>query len=63
MHKQLTEQQKKLQRNAHKMKETSLIQRINPLHLAYSYNKSVAHDFSNNKPAIVTFSLTLSNMI
>ncbi len=68
MHKQLTEQQKKFQRNAHKGKEMGGgivrdIARINPLHIAYSYTKSVSHDFSTNKAAIVTFSLTLSNMI
>ncbi len=49
MHKQLTEQQKKLQRNAHKGKDLAGmrdIARINPLHLAYSYNKKISHDFS-----------------
>lgn len=37
--------------------------RIQPLHLAYSYQKAYSHDFSSNKPAILTFSLSLSNMI
>jgi hypothetical protein len=65
MHKQLTEQQKKLQRNALKAKDLrgGEIPRINPLHLAYSYNKTVTHDFSSNKPAMLTFSMSLSNMI
>jgi len=37
--------------------------RIQPLHLAYSYQKAHSHDFSSNKPAILTFTLTISNMI
>jgi hypothetical protein len=42
--------------------------KLNPLHIAYSYNKVVKHDFSKtsdgvNKPAIINFSLSISNMI
>lgn len=37
--------------------------KINPLHIAYSYQKTLTHDFSSNRPAIVTFCLSLSNMI
>jgi hypothetical protein len=37
--------------------------KITPLHLAYSYSKQMKHDFSTNKPALVSFALSLSNMI
>lgn len=37
--------------------------KINPLHLAYNYRKLLSHDFSNNTPAIVEISLSISNMI
>jgi hypothetical protein len=37
--------------------------KINPLHLAYSYTKRLVHDFGSGKPAVVEFSLSLSNMI
>ena len=39
------------------------LQKINPLHLAYSYSKTLNHDFSTGKPGVVTFSLSISNMI
>lgn len=70
--KQITEQQKKLQRqriqSAIQGKEGTALgirefPKINPLHLAYSYNKRLIHDFTNGRPAIVEFSLSLSNMI
>jgi hypothetical protein len=42
--------------------------KLNPLHVAYSYQKVVNNDFSKNadgsrKPALVNFSLCISNMI
>lgn len=42
--------------------------KINPLHIAYSYEKEIRHDFSkdysgNCQPAVITFSLSISNMI
>jgi len=42
--------------------------KLNPLHIAYSYEKNVTHDFGISstgalKPAIVTFSLSISNLI
>jgi hypothetical protein len=37
---------------------------INPLHIAYAYEKETVHDFQGGqKPAIVNFSLSISNMI
>jgi hypothetical protein len=41
---------------------------LNPLHIAYAYEKEVAHDFrtdssGNLQPAIITFTLSISNMI
>ena len=37
--------------------------KINPLHIAYSYQKTLSHDFSTGKPAFVTMTLSISNMI
>ncbi|TNV71390.1 hypothetical protein FGO68_gene10057 [Halteria grandinella] len=70
--KQITEQQKKLERQkiaqaapsaSGKDLTAPIGNKITPLHLAYQYTKHLKHDFSTNRPAIVTFSLSLSNMI
>lgn len=44
--------------------------KLNPLHIAYNYEKEVNHDFKmdtissgNTSPAIITFTLSISNMI
>ena len=45
------------------MQQIRDVPKINPLHIAYSYQKALSHDFSSNKPATVTFFLSISNMI
>ena len=37
--------------------------KINPIHIAYSYQKEIVHDFEKQEAALVTFSLSISNMI
>lgn len=36
---------------------------VNPLHVAYSYQREISYDFNLGQPLIVTFTLSLSNMI
>jgi hypothetical protein len=43
--------------------QASMLPKITPLHIAYSYEKTLKHDFSTNQPAYVQFHLQLSNMI
>eukprot|EP00347_Sterkiella_histriomuscorum_P023756 403333495 len=74
--KQLTEQQNKLQRqrsikskdDGQAIQSARELPKLNPLHIAYFYEKEINHDFrldsnGNTSPAIVTFTLSISNMI
>lgn len=38
-------------------------QMVNPLHVAYSYQREISHDFRQSQPLTITFTLSLSNMI
>lgn len=42
---------------------TKELQLINPLHVAYSYERRVVHDFEKNGTLAMIFTLSLSNMM
>mmetsp|Transcript_33758 Transcript_33758/g.32820 ORF Transcript_33758/g.32820 Transcript_33758/m.32820 type:complete len:134 (-) Transcript_33758:404-805(-) len=74
--KQITEQQNRLQRQKSQVPQKEqrprdqprksileTIQKVNPLHISYHYQKSIQHDFTYQNTLIMAFNLNVANMI